>query len=82
MDWRPISTAPRDGTEIELTWLENGRAQEVYPMRWEPETQNRLVQDHPGIWALRNRLTGDVVFTWSESDPDGAPTHWRPIYIQ
>jgi hypothetical protein len=80
-EWQLIETAPRDGTEIELTWMENGRPQEIYPMRWNFFAGNKLVQDHKGIWALHNRDNNAIMATWSEQDPDGAPTHWRPISV-
>lgn len=78
-EWQPIETAPRDGTEVELTWLENGRPQEIWPLCWNRFATNHLVQDHKGIWAMHDRLTGALVMTWSEENPDGAPTHWRPV---
>lgn len=77
-DWQPIGPAPRDGTEVELTWMENGRPQEVYPMVWNRFATNWIVQGHKGIWAMHNRKTGEIMVTWSEADPEGAPTHWRP----
>lgn len=76
-EWQPISTAPRDGTVIDLTWMENGRPQEIYPMRWNPFAENKLVQDHRGLWAMHSQINGALLVTWSEDYPDGAPTHWR-----
>lgn len=78
-DWHPISTAPRDGTEVELTCMDDGKPQEIYPMRWNRFAGNKLVQDHKGIWAMQSKLSGALLCTWSEADPDGAPTHWRPV---
>jgi hypothetical protein len=78
-DWDDISTAPRDGTEIELTWFDNGKPAEIYPMRWNQFAENPLFQEGKGIWAMHSHTTGELIMTWTESDPDGAPTHWRPI---
>lgn len=78
-EWQPIDTAPRDGTEIELTWMENGKPQEIYPMRWNAFASNNLVQDGKGIWAMHSRINNALLMTWCEQNPDGAPTHWRPI---
>lgn len=77
-EWRDISTAPKDGTEIVLTWMEDGKPQEQWPMRWEPNEGNPLVQSSIGIWAMRDRNTGRIYCTWSEKMPDGSPTHWMP----
>lgn len=79
VEWQPIATAPRDGTEIELTWMENDRPQEIYPMRWNRFAGNKLVQDEKGIWAMHSRTNGALLSTWCEQNPDGAPTHWRPL---
>jgi hypothetical protein len=39
MDWRPIETAPKDGTKIILWW--NGRALEGYWLKRFPSDLNR-----------------------------------------
>lgn len=78
-DWQPISTAPRDGSEVELTWMDDGKPQEIYPMRWNRFAENPLFQDGKGIWAMHSRTTNEIYLTWTESDPDGAPTHWRSL---
>ncbi len=77
--WQPISTAPRCGREIELTWMDNGKPQEIYPMRWNRFASNHLVQPEKGIWAMHSQITNEILTTWTEEDPDGAPTHWREI---
>ena len=73
IEWQPISTAPRDGTEVDLTWMEDGKPQEVFPMRW----QLFRAGGGWGIWAMMGRVSGALLCTWTEEDPDGAPTHWR-----
>lgn len=61
-DWQPLTTAPRDGTEIELT----SPSGETWPMRWTGR-----------VWIMRSAISGTILTTWCEKDPDGAPTHWR-----
>ncbi len=78
MEWQPIETAPRDGTPVTLTWIENGKPQEIYPnMVWNRFAGNSLVQSGKGIWAIHG-MDGRILTTWSEENPDGAPTHWKP----
>lgn len=78
-EWQPIETAPKDGTEIELTWMDGGEPAEIYPMRWNAFAENPLFQDGKGIWAMHSRTTNELFMTWTDHDPAGAPTHWRPI---
>lgn len=66
---QPMSTAPRDGTTVELFAEDIG----IVPMFWDPNGFNPLVSKTPGIWKL---VGGGM--TWTEDDPDGAPTQWRP----
>ena len=77
-EWNPnMDEAPRDGTEVELTWMEDGEPQEIWPMRWNPFASNLIAQPHRGLWAMHDRYSGALLCTWTESRPDGAPTHWR-----
>lgn len=75
-EWQPIETAPRDGTAVTLTWMDKGKPQETASnMVWNQFAGNPLVQDGKGIWACHAK-SGEILFTWSEQNPDGAPTHW------
>jgi hypothetical protein len=71
-DYRPINTAPRDGS---IVWLiaEEYNEDCPYPMFWNPSGFNPLVSSKPGIWELEG---GGM--TWCEEDPKGSPTHWKP----
>lgn len=71
--WRPMSSAPKDGSPV---WLcdEQGNAGGPFPMRWNPRGTNAFFQPNSvGIWELEG---GGL--TWTDEDPDGAPTHWAP----
>lgn len=69
--WHPIETAPRDGTVVHLTWMENGKPQEIWPMQWGHIQRNGLFPDITGMW-----VAPDGSITWKESH-DAGPTHWR-----
>lgn len=67
-DFRPIATAPRDGTVIEVFDDDVGS----FLMFWDPAAENPLVSKQPGIWVEIGRG-----MTWCEDDGFG-PTWWRP----
>jgi len=69
--YRPLSTAPRDGTTVFL-WAEACGIGEA-PWKWDPERVNWPFNTTPGTWVL---LGGGMC--WSEEHPEGAPTHWKP----
>ena len=69
--WRPYDTVPKDGRAI-LLWAADAGG--PFLMRWHPEDSNPLVSTRKGIWVLEG---GGM--TWCDEDPDGAPTHWRPL---
>ena len=77
MDWRPIETAPRDGTIIEITSIEpDGEVFEIWPMRWDAMKENGLFPDVRGFWTV-----SDGSVTWIDA-ADSGPTHWRPLLVQ
>lgn len=75
--WMPMAEAPRDGREVELTWMDGGEPQEIHLMRWNRFASNPLFQKSKGIWAVHHRQTNEILSTWTEEELDGAPTHWR-----
>lgn len=70
--WRPIGTAPRDGSPV---WLcdKHGDADGPWPMRWNATASHPIFQRGLGMWVLEG---GGM--TWTEEHPDGAPELWAP----
>lgn len=69
--WQQIETAPKDGSTIVLTWMDDGKPQEQWPMRWDASMRNGLFPGVVGMWTAT-----DGSFTWN--NPCG-PTHWKPL---
>jgi hypothetical protein len=72
--WHPIETAPKDGTVIELTWMDGDAPQEIWPMQWGHIQRNGLFPDALGMW-----VSPDGSVTWNGTADDDGPTHWRPV---
>lgn len=73
-EWQTIDTAPKDGSVIDLTAIEdNGELFEIWPMQWGHIQQNGLFPENTGMW-----VSPDGSITWNGSPDDGGPTHWRP----
>lgn len=65
-EWKPIETAPKDGTVI-LGWRYY-----VIAMRWN--------DDHDFPWDIVNiGPTSNFAFTNQVGDGDHALTHWMPL---
>lgn len=69
--WQPIEIAPKDGSLLELTWLYNGDAQDIWPMQWSHIQKNGFFPGKVGFWTAP-----DGSMTWDDSGEWG-PTHWR-----
>jgi len=79
VDFLPINTAPRDGTVIEVAAFDSkGQLEASADMRWRDDTTNGLFSGVVGFWITPD-WPGSDSLTWNESDPDAAPTHWRPV---
>lgn len=70
MQWRPIETAPKDGTEV-LVFLEVAGTEIVHIASW--------LEDSDGVgdwWSYtRNSVSLDRLGAWR------APTHWLPFSL-
>lgn len=67
-DYQDISTAPRDGTVIEVMDPDCGS----FAMSWNADGFNPLVSTSEGIWECPGKT-----MTWCE-DNDCGPRYWRP----
>jgi hypothetical protein len=67
--WRPIETAPRDGTEIILNVPRWGGGFIVAAGHWVPH------DDRGGDWWWANESSGDYHAS-PITDDHGHPTHW------
>jgi hypothetical protein len=78
MDWQPISTAPKDGTEI-LGWrYENGTllVRWIAPVDFLTEREleeNHLDSDEDSDWFFADFVRGGRL------EGDECPTHWMPL---
>lgn len=72
-EWKPIETAPRDGTEILLCWIDEGGPNDTVQMLWDDEAQNAMFSHIIGMWRT---FSGSC--TWTEHN-GGGPTHWMPL---
>jgi len=74
IEWQDISTAPKDGRVIRLSWFDDGKPQEWFNMQWGHIQQNGLFPENTGMW-----VSPDGSMTWNGDAEDGGPTHWQPI---
>jgi hypothetical protein len=64
-DWQPISTAPKDGTQILVYFPQIG----VWQVLWSREVFN------DGFWCVSdNKFEDRPLRGWSDE-----PTHWMPL---
>ncbi len=69
--WNPIETAPKDGTEIDLWFIDhNGYRYRIPDAKWMP----RKYDPHKGEHAWHD---WNPEFEWDPLE-GGEPTHWMP----
>ena len=82
IDWQPIETAPKDGTNV-LVYYVRGGVPVVHiawydsPDEWEKLAENGLVLDSREEWVgwwsyTRGSVTQEKLDDWQ------TPTHWAP----
>lgn len=74
-NWQPIDTAPKDGTEVLLTWMEKDKPADILRMVWDQNRENGLFPGVVGMWATR-----EGSYTWCDAHGYG-PTHWAPLPV-
>ena len=67
MIWKPIKTAPRDGTTILLKFGSDGVSQAKY------------VKGHSKPWKFIDQSDGLTWLINRAADDDGGPSHWMPM---
>jgi hypothetical protein len=75
MGWRPIETAPRDGTCVLLCWARNANGKSI---DWTKDTKTAGVFVQAASWWQGD---GWVVYCNLVRDPSlhFDPTHWQPL---
>jgi hypothetical protein len=78
-EWRPIETAPRDGSDILL--LASGMAIEARfcPGEWSDETPISPREYSGAVWSAFDDALQFLIEETSEGDFHGQVTHWRPL---
>ena len=75
-EWKPIATAPKDGTVLQVAWRAEPCKEDPTGQRWEQTTARWAtvlsVDVEPGYWVLA--VTGDYC-----NDDEVNPTHWMPL---
>lgn len=76
-DWRPIETAPRDGTWVLVLGdrYKNTDRPAVAPSRWIAETTERWEY----VSDTRQELRTEDSSHWDYDAEVYAPTHWMPL---
>lgn len=70
LKWKPISSAPSDGTTV-YVWAHGW----PYPL---PAYYDEYISDwHPDSYLLRGAGDVDIAWSWRA----GIPTHWKEIEV-
>lgn len=69
-DWRPIETAPRDGTRVLVSFGARG----VHAVAWEEPAHSGFE-----IWCVDDGKHGPYALRGYLDAGPTAPTHWMPL---
>lgn len=73
--WRPIETAPKDGTDVLIWNAEGHEIAQWYPKEEDGSDQPGHDEGWIGTYAFPGRSWGLRL----RSEPQGQPTHWMPL---
>lgn len=73
-EWKPIETAPKDGTKVLASRHDYLWPEVVYWQEYDAETREETGED--GYWAFAGELLANVADPF---DADTLPTHWQPL---
>lgn len=68
-EWRPIETAPRDGTHI-LMYSADAMLPRMFLAFWSL---------YPSEYMQANGIDGEWSYTWEAQEVEVEPTHWMPL---
>lgn len=72
--WKPIATAPKDGTLI----LVNFKSKGVRAVSWDSPFHDEVTEEN-GIWCVDDDKHGPYGLRGYNDDGPTAPTHWMPL---
>lgn len=72
--WKPIATAPKDGTLILVHFKSKG----VRAVSWDSPFHDEVTEEN-GIWCVDDDKHGPYGLRGYNDDGPTAPTHWMPL---
>ncbi|GBQ64900.1 hypothetical protein AA103196_1001 [Ameyamaea chiangmaiensis NBRC 103196] len=77
--WRPIESAPRDGTNILASWQRNDGKTFVVRVYWDAEFSGET-NEETGLYEWKGAWTDDSVASWGMEERHSYEcTHWMPL---
>lgn len=79
-DWKPIETAPKDGTSVLLFIPKTVECQAHQALGWWDEKFDQIGLTRGGNPKYRAAWTDGTVASWGyEENTELHPTHWMPL---
>lgn len=80
--WRPIETAPKDGTRV-LVWLCGEAHVAEYCAVWHPDNKRWCVREPANLRGEPSNVVKDISQVLIDGRPilgtHAGPTHWMPL---